>query len=148
MGNSDDESGPRGARSARKRAAKLGLVDSVLTIALCGDEKTAKCASACQMRTSWKRLRELKKQRRKQFGQRITVLRIACPGVCKFGPVAAVFPSGHWYGGCDPDTLDRIVDCYLPSPSASLPQLGGEARELRDDAKSAEDLLRGQRIND
>ena len=109
-------------RSARKRARKLGLSIASLTIAICGDEKTAKCSSACQMRESWKHLRAIAKSRRRQDQTLITVLRVSCPGICRFGPVAGVFPSGTWYGGCDPAVLDQIIDAHLKSdlPSADL----------------------------
>ncbi|MGV3485969.1 MAG: (2Fe-2S) ferredoxin domain-containing protein, partial [Planctomycetaceae bacterium] len=131
LANSKNESESQAPRSAKKRAKKLGLADAVLTVALCGDEKTAKCASACEMRRSWKHLRDLARQRRKDLGQRVVILRIACPGVCKFGPVAAVFPGGTWYGGCDPETLDRIVECHLPTRAVEASAAKDPLRALR-----------------
>lgn len=108
-------------QEARERAAKMALGDAALTIAICGDEKTAKCASACEMRESWKHLRRIAKSRRKEGQPRIVVLKLECPGICRSGPIAAVFPSGIWYSGCDPSTIDEIIAHHEASnPSGSL----------------------------
>ena len=108
---------------AGKRAAKLGLGEAQITIVLCGDEKVAKCASAAEMHRSWKHLRKRAKQLRKEQGIRITTIRSECMDVCRFGPVAGVFPSGCWYGGCDEATLDQILQAELnqaPPPQENL----------------------------
>ncbi|WP_164101937.1 (2Fe-2S) ferredoxin domain-containing protein [Candidatus Laterigemmans baculatus] len=107
MGKRNDSDG------AQKRADKLGLGQAQLTIVLCGDEKKAKCASAAEMHRSWKHLRKRAKQLRKEQGIRITTIRSQCIDVCRFGPVAGVFPSGCWYGGCDEETLERILEAHL-----------------------------------
>lgn len=123
LGKNDDREKKDGeAASAKRKAEKLGLTSSVLTIAICGDEKTAKCASACQMQESWKHLRAVAKARRKADQPRIAVLKIECPGVCRFGPVTGVFPSGVWYGGCDPDTLDQIIQWHESPESINAPR--------------------------
>lgn len=125
---SNEEKTNEERRSARQRSEKLGLDQASLTIALCGDEQNAKCASACELHESWKHLRSVAKARRKQGQPPITILRIACPGVCRFGPVAGIFPSGRWYGGCDPKTLDRIIEQHLQDNQSPDPKL--EAKRI------------------
>jgi (2Fe-2S) ferredoxin len=121
LGKSSEE-----LQEARERAAKMALGNSVLTIAMCGDEKTAKCASACEMRESWKHLRRIAKSRRKEDKPRIVALKLECPGICRSGPIAAVFPSGTWYGGCDAATIDEIIahhEAGKPSDSLAKKQI-------------------------
>lgn len=117
MGKRHDSEG------AQKRAEKLGLADAQITIVICGDEKVAKCASAAEMHRSWKHLKKRAKQLRKEQGIRIIPIRSQCMDVCRFGPVAGVFPSGCWYGGCDEETLDQILQSHLhqaPQPKDNL----------------------------
>lgn len=122
MGKRHDREG------AEQRAAKLGMGDAQLTIVICGDEKTAKCASAADMRRSWKHLRRRAKQLRKERGIRIVTVRSECLDVCRFGPVAGVFPPGCWHGGCDEETLDQLIDGYLgEAPAPDKNRIAGPA---------------------
>ena len=105
--------------AAARKADKLRLTGAAVTVVLCGDEKEAGCASAAAMRESWKHLRKRAKAL-SRGGTRVAAVRTLCTDVCKFGPVAGVFPAGTWYGGCDPATLDRILDAHAgdgPDPA-------------------------------
>jgi (2Fe-2S) ferredoxin len=106
----NDSSDGKPLESARRKAEKQRLSKGGLTVFICGDEKTAKCATAREMHESWKHLRELVKLRRKLGLTPLLALRIECPGVCRFGPVAGVFPRGAWFGGCTPDVIDQIIE--------------------------------------
>ena len=103
-------------RSAAKKADKLRLTAADVTVALCVDTKEADCASAAAMKASWKHLRERSKALAKG-GVRVAAVPTKCVDVCKFGPLALVHsaktgPGGAWYGGCDPATLDRVLDAH------------------------------------
>ena len=114
---------PKTARkreAAAKSARKLRLTDAAVTVLLCADTKEAGCASAAEMKASWKALKALAKQSAKE-GTRVAAVKSACLDVCKFGPLAQVHSpvtaaAGHgggaWYGGCDPAALDRILAAH------------------------------------
>ena len=82
-----------------------------LHVLLCSDTRREECASAKKMRKAWKHLEKavakagLKKQ--------VLCTRTECFGVCEGGPILSVNPDGVWYGGCDDEAIDRIVNEHL-----------------------------------
>ena len=36
-----------------------------------------------------------------------------CLRICEGGPIAVVYPDGAWYGGCDADVLEQIIQRHL-----------------------------------
>ena len=102
--------------AAAKKAYKLRLTAADVTVVLCGDAREAGCASASQLKESWKHLRKRSKALAKE-GVRVAAINARCLDVCKFGPIAAVHSArtggtAAWYGGCDPATLDRLLAAH------------------------------------
>ena len=103
--------------AAAKKADKLRLTGAAVTVVLCADTKEAGCASASDMKAAWKHLRKRSKQLARD-GVRVAAVPALCVDVCKFGPIAAVCrhdgaaAPAAWYGGCDPDTLDRVLAAH------------------------------------
>ena len=93
----------------RRVAATVGVDVARCHIFLCCDQTVPKCCDKARSLEAWAFL----KRRLKELGlsERGGVLRTKanCLRVCEGGPVAVIYPEGTWYGGCDPEVLDRIV---------------------------------------
>jgi (2Fe-2S) ferredoxin len=97
-----------GAAKARRRLARTQR-----HVVVCVDTGEASCAGAKRMRRAWKHLGERLKDTGLDRKGRVLRSRSQCMGICGAGPIVAVHPDGVWYGGCDPDAIDRIVDEHL-----------------------------------
>ena len=95
--------------SQRRAAATVGVGVARRHIFLCCDQTLPKCCDKERGLEAWAHL----KRRLNELGlsEKGGVLRTKanCLRVCEGGPIAVVYPEGTWYGGCDPDVLDRII---------------------------------------
>lgn len=97
--------------SRKKAARRLSLTRRHLL--LCADAGEEGCASAKRMRRAWRHLGERLEETGLEKKGRVLRSKTGCFGICAAGPILAVYPDGVWYGGCDPDAIDRIVDDHL-----------------------------------
>ena len=81
-------------------------------IFLCFSEK-AKCASRPVLERSWEHLKSAVATRK--MNALLGRTQANCLQVCNKGPIAVVFDKrgATWYGQCEPDVLDRILDEHI-----------------------------------
>lgn len=108
----DDEGADLRARQ-RRLAEGFGLPVARRHILLCADQTKPKCCERDRSLAAWDHLK--RRLRHAGLSEQGGILRTKanCLRMCAGGPIAVVYPEGAWYGGCDPDVLDQIIDRHL-----------------------------------
>ena len=97
----------------RELATKIGLPEARRHVFLCCDQSNPKCCDKERGLKAW----EFLKARLKELGLSerggVQRTRANCLRLCTGGPIAVVYPEGAWYGSCDPEVLEQIVQRHL-----------------------------------
>lgn len=100
-------------KRARDKAEKRKIPTVARHIFLCCDVREAGCAPKRRMVESWKYLGKRLKELGLSRQGHVMRSRANCFDICKAGPIAVVYPEGVWYGFCNPDVLETIIQEHL-----------------------------------
>jgi (2Fe-2S) ferredoxin/SAM-dependent methyltransferase len=97
----------------RDAAQRLGIARARRHIFLCCDQSKPKCCDEAAGLRAWDFLKARLKELGLSEAGGVQRNKANCLRICSGGPIAVVYPEGAWYGRCNEQNLERIVQEHL-----------------------------------